>query len=238
MRALIVIALLAIVLWSVVAPHMPARTPADVPASEPAAPARPAVEHVADGPYIPHKLGRSVPPDTNRTPAQLLADADAVIARWKAWKAKPTGPLISFSEYSNTRTYLTRITADDPEFKAAKAKAAELDGFGVELANAETANDARALANDVDGRKRYAQTVEENFLREGMDVEVATLGEKATTLRAKYIGFTRPAIFKMQEKDDGRVINGIIDRARERGFRKLILWDGYKFSWEWDLTKR
>ena len=246
MQRLIVAVFLAIGLWSVAGREIVGKLMAPVAAPEPAGPV---VEHVAEGPYIPHAFGRTTPKDTDHTPAQLLVDADAVIARWKTWKAKPVDPPIPFFDYSSARMNLTRITANDPEFNDGKAKAAELDRFGVELANAEIAYDTKvraleaqkaalALANDVDGRKRYAQTVEENFLRDGIDAEVTTQGDKATTLRAKYIGFTRPAIFRMQEKDDGRVINGIIDRARERGFRKLILWDGYKFSWEWDLTKR
>lgn len=188
-----------------------------------------------------------LPKGTYNRPAEKIADAQAVIARWKVWKAKPTGELIPFSDWANARTNLTDIKPADPEFAAAKELAAALDAFGIELANIEIkqANQIRekektkaaaALLNDVPGRKDYARQLEEKFLRASMDAVVSTEGEKATTLRVKYIGFTRPAMFKLQE--EGKVIPDIIAQSRQAGFRKVHLWNGYDLTWTWDLTKQ
>ena len=92
-----------------------------------------------------------------------------------------------------------------------------------------------ARVNDVEGRRAYAKLLENNFLRNSMDATVTTEGDKGSTLRVKYIGFTRPAMFKLQE--EGKLIPDIIEAAKSRGFRKLIMWNGYDLSWAWDLAK-
>jgi hypothetical protein len=241
MRGLTAIALVAFAVFIIA--HFSNSGPP--PAKAPPAPPVATIETVPDGPNIPHAF-TVLPRNFDHVPAQLLVDADEVILRWKKWKAKPTDQIVPFSDYRNARMNLTKIKVTDPEFEPAKTKAAELDAFGVELANAEIRladkirakekeKAALALLNDVDGRKRHAKTLEEKFLRNGMDARVTIEGEKSSTLRIKYIGFTRPTMFKLQE--EGKVIPDIIEQARDRGFRKLIMWDGYDLSWTWDLAK-
>jgi hypothetical protein len=90
-------------------------------------------------------------------------------------------------------------------------------------------------ANDIDGRKAYANLLENNFLRSSMDATVTIEGDKGSTLRVKYIGFTRPIMFKLQEGQ--KLIPDTIATSRSMGFRKLIMWNGYDLSWTWDLAK-
>jgi hypothetical protein len=64
---------------------------------------------------------------------------------------------------------------------------------------AERAKNEQSVANDVPGRKGFAKKLEEQFLRKSMDARVSTEGDKGTILRVKYIGFTRPSVFQLQE---------------------------------------
>ncbi|NUU44497.1 hypothetical protein [Tardiphaga robiniae] len=222
-------------------PNSPASfTPAPAPP-----PALPAVRTVPDGPSIPHAF-TVLPVGYDKGPAEKLAAADAMIARWEKWKAKPLPEVIPFADYRNARMNLTTIKETDPEYQAALDRAAKLDGFGVALANeeikvaekiraAERARAEQAVINDVPGRKAFAKTLEEQFLRKSMDARVSTEGDKGTVLRVKYIGFTRPSVFQLQE--NGSFLPGLIENAREKGFRKLILHNGYDLSWTWELKK-
>jgi hypothetical protein len=209
-----------------------------------AAPAAP-IETIPPVPRNPSAF-TIVPKNYSDKPPELIVAAKSVVARWKAWKAKPVGEVIPYGDWYNARSNLIAIKPSDPEFAEAKALAAQLDSFGLELANAEIraapairakgeAKVAAALYNNVDGRKAYAYRLEENFLRSGMDVHVTPEGDKGTTLRVKYVLFSRPLMFKLQE--EGKLIPDIIDQAKARGFRKLIMWNGYDLSWTWDLTK-
>ena len=211
-------------------------------------PAPSSTETIPPTPNNPHAFS-IVPKNYNDPPPQLLAAARQMIARWKAWKAwkaKPTAEVIPYSDWANARGNLVNIKSSDNEFAEAKSLASQLDAFGIELSNAEIkvaeqirvkekAKDDLARINDVDGRRSYAKLLENNFLRNSMDATVTTEGDKGSTLRIKYIGFTRPAMFKLQE--EGKLIPDIIEASKSRGFRKLIMWNGYDLSWTWDLAK-
>ena len=203
------------------------------------------VIHVPDVADIPHAF-TVVPTNGDHTAVQKLADADAIIARWKKWSARPTAEVIPFADYRNARYNLTSITSSDPEYEMALGKARELDSFGVALANAEirvaqklradaAAKQAALIDNDVEGRRVYAKRLEENFLRARMDATVTLEGEKGTTLRVKYVLFTRPLMFNLQE--ERKLIPDIIEQAKAKGFRKLIMWNGYDLSWTWNLKR-
>lgn len=202
-------------------------------------------ETIPPTPNNPHAFA-IIPKYYNDPPPQLIAAARQMIARWKAWKAKPTAEIIPYSDWADARGNLVHIKSSDKEFEEAKSLASQLDAFGVELANAEIrvaeqirakekAKEDLARLNDVSGRRSYAKLLENNFLRNSMDATVTIEGDKGSTLRIKYIGFTRPTMFKLQE--ERKLIPDIIDAARTRGFRKLIMWDGYDLSWTWDLAK-
>jgi translation elongation factor EF-1beta len=202
-------------------------------------------ETIPPTPNNPHAFS-IVPRNYNDPPPQLLAAARQMIARWKAWKAKPTAEVIPYSDWVNARGNLVKIKSSDGEFDEAKSLASQLDAFGIELANAEIkvadqirakekAKEELARINDVGGRRSYAKLLENNFLRNSMDATVTIEGDKGSTLRVKYIGFTRPTMFKLQE--EGKLIPEIIEAATTRGFRKLIMWNGYDLSWTWDLAK-
>jgi hypothetical protein len=173
-------------------------------------PDTPAPETIPPSPNNPHAF-TIVPKNYNDPPPQLLAAARLMIARWKAWKAKPTAEIIPYSDWANARGNLVNIKYSDTEFAEAKSLASQLDAFGIELSNAEIkvaeqirakekAKDDLARINDVEGRRAYAKLLENNFLRNSMDATVTIEGDKGSTLRVRYIGFTRPTMFKLQEE--------------------------------------
>jgi hypothetical protein len=202
-------------------------------------------ERIPPTPNNPHAF-TIVPKNYNDPPPQLLAAARLIIARWDAWKAKPIAEIIPYSDWANARGNLVNIKYSDKEFAEAKSLASQLDAFGIELSNAEIkvaeqirakekAKDDLARVNDVEGRRAYAKLLENNFLRNSMDATVTIEGDKGSTLRVRYIGFTRPTMFKLQE--ERKLIPDIIEASKARGFRKLIMWNGYDLSWAWDLAK-
>jgi hypothetical protein len=123
-----------------------------------------------------------VPKNYNDPPSQLRL----MIARWKAWKAKPTAEIIPYSDWANARGNLFNIKFSDKELAEAKSLASQLDAFGTELSNAEIkvaeqirakekAKEDLARANDVEERRAYAKLLESNFLRDSMDATVVRL---------------------------------------------------------------
>lgn len=203
-------------------------------------------ETIPPTPNNPHAFS-ILPKNYNDRPPQLLATARQLIARWKAWKVKPTAEIIPYSDWANARGNLVNIKSGDKEFAEAKSLASQLDAFGIELSNAEIkiaeqirakekAKDDLVRINDVDGRRSYAKLLENNFLRNGMDATVTIEADKGSTLRIKYIGFTRPTMFKLQE--EGKLIPEIIEASKAKGFRKLIMANGYDLIWTWDLAGR
>ncbi|MBN9007283.1 MAG: hypothetical protein J0H40_17940 [Rhizobiales bacterium] len=227
--------------------HLPSKT--EMPQVSPAAKASPSempvTEQIPPMPQIPHAFS-VVPKGYDATPAAKVTAARVLVARWSKWKAKPTGDPIPYADWANARVNLTSIKSGMQEFADAKALATQLDAIGPALADAESKvadkirarereRDALALVNDTAGRRSYAKTLENNFLRNNMDATVRAEGSKDTTLRVKYIGFSRPLMFKLQE--EGKLIPDIIAAAKAHGFRKLIMEDGYRYSWNWDLSK-
>jgi hypothetical protein len=209
------------------------------------APAAPPVDVIPPMPSIPHAF-TVLPKDYDHAPPDLVKDAQAVLDRWKAWKAKPSDTIVPYADWATARSNLTSIKAGSAEYARAKDLAARLDEIGIALSNEEIkraeairakerAKEQLALLNDVGGRRGYAKKLEDNFLRNSMDATVTIEGDKGTTLRVKYVLFSRPLMFKLQE--EGKLIPDIIEQAKARGFRRLIMWDGYRFTWTWDLAK-
>jgi hypothetical protein len=183
------------------------------------------VPPMPDFPYV-HTV---VPNEVTGSATESLSAARSVIYRWQAWKAKYVGAPPAFSDWVNARNGLIAVRGSDPEFADAKRLALALDTFGNDLANDEIRNEGKAADNDVAGRKAFAVSYERELLRKWMDVTISTEGNKASTLRIKYVLMSKPLVFNMSQ--DG----GLMDRYRERGFKKLVLTDGYNKSWMLDL---
>jgi hypothetical protein len=138
-RVLAAFVVIAIIVYAV-RTTAPPNSPASFAASPPSAPA---FKTVPDGPSIPHAF-TVLPSGYDKSPAEKLAAADAMIARWKKWKAKPLPEVIPFADYRNARMNLTTIKETDPEYQAALHRAAELDAFGIALAKRRSRSQRRS----------------------------------------------------------------------------------------------
>lgn len=243
MRLLGKLALLAVMLF--VAAKWMGVAPKNIPTTTEQSFGLPVANGIPPPTEVPHAFS-IVPRNSDHTPDQMLADADEVLRRFARWKAHPTDDgVVPFSDQRNARVNLMSIGPQALQFEDAKTKAVELDAIAAELAQAELKikdkiidrekkKEALARLNDVDGRKAFRKTVEETFLRAGMDAHVSLEGERLTVLRVKYIGFTRPVMFKMQE--EGIMLPQLRTGARSHGFRKLLM-QGYELTWTFDLEK-
>jgi len=78
-------------------------------------------------------------------------------------------------------------------------------------------------------RKAFASTLEETYLDNRMDVTVTTLGQNATTLKMKFVLFSRVDAHELSKDTE------FFQMLRGFGFKKFIMTDGYDFTWVWNL---
>lgn len=106
--------------------------------------------------------------------------------------------------------------------QAEKAAAVEA-AISIKKANAEN-EQQEILARDA-----MAKTIENGMLSEGYDVDVNAIGAKHTTLRIRFILVNKAFAYQTAHSPD------IINSARDAGFKKLVLTDGYDEQWHIDL---
>lgn len=172
-----------------------------------------------------------------------LAAGEAFLKRWQDNEAaakkyldaslkNPDAPapdvkFITKDEEAAIRTRLGYIGPDQPEYPKAQAllhQMADLD------AKSKKEGDAWAEKARVATRKDYAKELEQRFIDQRMDVDVTVSGKDNTVLNLRYVLANKVVANDISE-------SGLIKQARERGFKKVRLSDGYKSSWEWDLTR-
>jgi hypothetical protein len=74
-------------------------------------------------------------------------------------------------------------------------------------------------------RSLYASTMEEAFIKNGMDIRVSATGAKKDQLRLRYILMSQPLVYKFQNEMK------LGEQAGNFGFKKVILTDGYDETW-------
>lgn len=78
-------------------------------------------------------------------------------------------------------------------------------------------------------RIAFAKQLENGLLDKGFDATVAAAGTNNTTLRIKWILVDRVMAHQMSKE------SGIFESAREIGFRRVEISDGYDAGWYWKL---
>ncbi|HVP43271.1 MAG TPA: zinc ribbon domain-containing protein [Terriglobales bacterium] len=84
-------------------------------------------------------------------------------------------------------------------------------------------------ATDEAARIAFAKIVENQMLDEGWNMDVTAIGAKHTTLRMKWALVSKVMAHQMSQKSD------IFDTARQLGFKRLELTDGFDETWTWNL---
>jgi hypothetical protein len=83
-------------------------------------------------------------------------------------------------------------------------------------------------------RRAYAQAVQEEDWRSGVECKVRTQGVNDTTLYFKYILIGDSFRFKFGEE----FVNPRAAELREMGFKKIYITNGVDHAWEWVLTAK
>jgi len=163
-------------------------------------------------------------PAVQLDPAAKLAEAvqtvDGVEAQLKENAQK-------LKKYYGTKSQLEDSTADLLKLGMVRAQY-EKSEVKAERALAVRAD---ALFTKVGQQQRaiYASIVEENFIKNGMDIRTSIEGSKKDHLRLKYVLMSKPLVYKFQNEMK------LDEQAKVFGFTKLIYSDGYNESWTVDL---
>ena len=80
-----------------------------------------------------------------------------------------------------------------------------------------------------EGRKRFAEQLEAKYLDAGLDVHVGVWRRGNRVLTITYALLGRPTAWEFSKDADLHV------KLRARGFRQVVLSDGYNESYSWDL---
>lgn len=88
---------------------------------------------------------------------------------------------------------------------------------------------ALANANTPQSRAEYADDLERSYLSAGLDVRVTLTGPKQTTLRITWVLVGRPAAYQMMNDAS------LTQNLQRRGFKKVVLSDGYNESYSWPI---
>ncbi|MFZ5451392.1 MAG: hypothetical protein ACOZF2_05920 [Thermodesulfobacteriota bacterium] len=79
-------------------------------------------------------------------------------------------------------------------------------------------------------RKEFADDLERRYLDKGMDIRITVSGRANTTIKLRYVLFSRPLVYKLAKE-------GFLDNLVKGGFKKAIFTDGFRHSWTYDLSK-
>lgn len=83
-------------------------------------------------------------------------------------------------------------------------------------------------------RSLYRSSLEEIFVKNGLNIDVITTGSEGKTLKVSYVLMSQPLVYKFQNEFK------IQDQASSFGFRKIIYTNGFESSlgqtWTADLT--
>jgi hypothetical protein len=81
-------------------------------------------------------------------------------------------------------------------------------------------------------RSEFTKYLERKYLEKGLDIYVTSIGPDKTTIKLKYILMSRPLLYKLLSETQ------FLDELKSHGFKKAIFTDGYRDTWDFDLTKK
>jgi hypothetical protein len=161
----------------------------------------------------------------NMTPAQHLAVAKEIL--------KPDTPDDRIAEGMKHLQAVqgtpleAQGTALRMHYEAQKAQARRV--FDIEAAKSMKRATEESERQEILGRDAMAKSIENGMLSEGYDVDVNAIGANHTTLRIRFILVNKAFAYQTAHSPD------IINSARDAGFKKLVLTDGYDEQWHIDL---
>lgn len=139
-------------------------------------------------------------------------------------------------------TVSTRTSSPSPTKPVAEASATATPtsspGSAPEIPNKPLTPAERAKAQKEEEAARealrvaFGKRLEDNMLSEGLSVDVYVRGARKTQLTLKYPLVSKAMAYKVTQEQQG-----FLETAKELGFTKFVMTDGYDDTWTWDLTK-
>jgi len=213
LRGLVIASLIALALWVVgtkagVIPVKPGTT-----ASNPYL-GLPPEKIVEQGRSLDKRLSESSNPNARRMAGVVSAEQE---------------------EIEQTRTALRSINKAAPQYREAQRLLAGYSQHEVEDRKLLDATIAKAISDDVvEGRKAYADQLEKNVLREGVDAHFGVSGTKSTTLVVRYGLENRLFVYELL-----RLLNDtpLLEGARKQGFANIHFTNGRGFNGTYDVAR-
>jgi hypothetical protein len=132
--------------------------------------------------------------------------------------------LVTKAEFAQTRAALTSIKQNDALYEEAARLLKQIYARSAEGEKATAAAVAKAIATDVSGRKRFAKDFERNALSKGLSVTVLTGGAQSEILTLEYPALSKAGVYQVMNDPSFQT------SLKARGFKKLIVKDGYKWT--------
>ncbi|MBI5484485.1 MAG: hypothetical protein HY888_08490 [Deltaproteobacteria bacterium] len=144
--------------------------------------------------------------------------------------------VISQLDARAARLHLQAIPPSAPEYVEAKkllATMPALEKKQVDAARKKVISDRKQAQADlktgVQIRKLFAKSYERQLLDKGLDAYASAVGKNCTSLKVKWILVNRPLVHQLCNNAT------FIQSLRDMGFKKLLMVDGYQYSWTIDL---
>jgi len=129
---------------------------------------------------------------------------------------------------------LLNIPLGDENYKAARLLVDKFANRQLKIDASERKTKADRIANDAEGRKRFADTLDTTFLKAGRDASFKVSAQKNTTLEMVYVLVNRPMVYQIT--NDSK----FLENAWNAGFKKVIFRSGYGYgsnAWTYDAPK-
>jgi hypothetical protein len=156
------------------------------------------------------------------TPEQHLAVAQ-----------KATEPGATVDQFDEGLRHLKAIPNTSSVAIKAKALQQRLPGLKLkrqqEIARADANFERRQAQAKRVLRDNLAKEIENGMLSEGYDVHVNATGSDHTVLYLKWVLASRPLVYQLSQKGE------FFETARNLGFKRIEITDGYEQTWHWDL---
>jgi hypothetical protein len=88
------------------------------------------------------------------------------------------------------------------------------------------------IVAEIAARKIGAANVERGLLSQGYDATVTVSGPENRTIRITYALMSRPLVYQLTA--EGKFLN----QLSAQGFRKVILSDGYNYTWQYVYNEK
>lgn len=165
----------------------------------------------------------SAQPSTASPSLATVSDAPMHLSEAKkalAYNYHPKGENKSWGRVDEARSHLALIPREAKEY-------AEVQKLLDEVTRRQAEIDAWAK---VAARDVYANMLEQEYLKKGMDVDISLSGADKSTIKFKYILISRPLVYQLMNDSD------FMSNLRSAGFKKVIFTDGYYHTWNIDVN--